>query len=79
MAKQVNGKTAAQDWIGVPEAAKRMGCSDVWVLRLIRSGQLEAFRLSAKAWAVSAAAVERNVQEYLKRDPAVAGRKRSRM
>jgi len=79
MAKLVDTRTAAQDWISVTEAARRMGCSDVWVLRLIRQGELSAFRLSAKAWAVSAEAVEKNVQEYLQRDPAVAGRKRSKM
>lgn len=66
------------EWISVPQAAELMGCSDVWVIRLIRLGQLEGFRLSGRAWAVKRSAVEKNASEYLKRGSAV-GRPRSKM
>lgn len=77
MSKPVNKGSA--EWIGVPAAADRMGCTQAWVLQLIARGKLEAFRLSEKAWAVSAAAVEANVKEYMTRSASEAGRKRSRM
>jgi excisionase family DNA binding protein len=67
------------DWVSVPIAAEMLGCTDVWVLKLINSGQLDAFRLSGRAWAVSRKSVERNLDEYLKRDPSQAGRKRSKL
>lgn len=77
MSKRVDKRTL--EWIGVPEAADRLGCTQTWVLKLIARGDLEAFRLSAKAWAISAAAVEKNLRDYLARDATAAGRKRSRM
>ena len=64
------------DLVSVPEAAKRLGCSDVWVIKMIRSGVLEGFRLSGRAWAVSRKSVEKSIEEYLQRDPSAAGRKR---
>jgi excisionase family DNA binding protein len=67
------------DYVSVPKAAEMMGCTDVWVLRLLKAGQLEGFRLSGRAWAVKRSSVEKNVQEYLGRDPALAGRKRSKL
>lgn len=67
------------EWMSVPDAAKRLGCSDVWVIKLIAAGRLDGFRLSGRAWAVSRAAVERNLKEYLRRDPTLAGRKRSKI
>lgn len=67
------------DWVSVPVAAEMLGCTDVWVIRLIRNGSLDGFRLSGRAWAVSRASVEKNLQEYLKRDPALSGRKRSKL
>jgi excisionase family DNA binding protein len=66
------------DFISVPKAAEILGCSDVWVIRMIERGELEGFRLSGRAWAVSRASVAKNHEEYLKRDPALSGRKRSR-
>jgi excisionase family DNA binding protein len=66
-------------FISVPAAAEILGCSDVWVIRLIEKGTLEGFRLSGRAWAVNRESVTKNVQEYLKRDPTVAGRRRSKM
>lgn len=67
------------DWISVPQAAEILGCSDVWVIRMIQNGDLEGFRLSGRAWAVSRKSVAKNLDEYLKRDPSLAGRKRSKM
>lgn len=68
-----------QDWISVPDAAEILGCTDVWVLRLIRRGDLEGFRLSGRAWAVRRDSVEKNLKSYLSRDPSLAGRKRSKL
>lgn len=67
------------EWISVPQAAEILGCSDVWVIRMIQNGDLEGFRLSGRAWAVSRKSVAKNLDEYLKRDPTLAGRKRSKM
>jgi excisionase family DNA binding protein len=64
------------DILSVPEAASLMGCSDVWVIRMIRSGALEGFKLSGRAWAVSRKSIEKSIAEYEKRDPSRAGRKR---
>ena len=69
----------ASDFVSVPVAAEMMGCTDVWVIRLLKSGQLEGFRLNGRAWAVKRSSVEKNVQEYLERDPALSGRKRSKL
>jgi excisionase family DNA binding protein len=65
-----------KDILSVPEAASLMGCSDVWVIRMIRSGALEGFKLSGRAWAVSRKSVENSVAEYQDRDPTRSGRKR---
>ena len=67
------------DWISVPVAAEMLGCTDVWVIRMIRSGTLEAFRLNGRAWAVSRKSVAENLKEYLHRDPTLSGRKRSKL
>lgn len=67
------------EWISVPKAAELLGCTDVWVIKMIHRGNLEGFRLSGRAWAVSKKSVEKNIAEYLKRDPALSGRKRSKL
>lgn len=69
----------APEYMSVPAAAEMMGCTDVWVIRLLKAGQLEGFRLNGRAWAVKRSSVEKNVQEYIERDPALSGRKRSKM
>jgi excisionase family DNA binding protein len=66
------------EWISVPVAAELLGCTDVWVIRLIHDGKLEGFRLNGRAWAVKRASVLANVKEYAQRDPSEPGRKRSR-
>ena len=67
------------EWISVPVAAEMLGCTDVWVIRMIHRGDIEGFKLSRRAWAVSKKSVEKNVREYLKRDPSLSGRKRSKL
>lgn len=66
------------DYVSVPVAAEMLGCTDVWIIRMIHRGELEGFRLSGRAWAVSRASVEKNRREYEQRDPTLAGRKRSK-
>jgi excisionase family DNA binding protein len=65
-----------RDILSVPEAASLLGCSDAWVIKMIRSGVLEGFRLSGRAWAVSRKSVEKSIAEYEERDPTLPGRKR---
>ena len=67
------------EWVSVPAAAEMLGCTDVWVIRMIQRGTLAGFKLSARAWAVSRASVLQNLDEYLQRDPAKAGRRRSKL
>ena len=67
------------DWVSVPIAAEMLGCTDVWVIRMIHRGELDGFRLSGRAWAVKRASVEKNLREYLDRDPTLSGRKRSKL
>lgn len=70
--------TKQQDWISVPAAAELLGCTDVWIIRMIHRGELEGFRLSGRAWAVSRKSAEENRRGYEKRDPTLAGRRRSK-
>lgn len=67
------------DYISVPVAAEMLGCTDVWVIRMIQRGDLEGFKLSQRAWAVRRSSVEQNLRDYLKRDPTLSGRKRSKL
>jgi len=67
------------DWVSVPIAAEMLGCTDVWVIRMIHRGELDGFKLSGRAWAVKRASVEKNLREYLERDPTLSGRKRSKI
>jgi len=67
------------EWISVPKAAELLGCTDVWVIKMIHRGDLEGFKLSGRAWAISRKSVEKNLQDYLERDPTLSGRKRSKL
>jgi excisionase family DNA binding protein len=69
----------APEWVSVPAAAEMLGCTDVWVIKMIQRGDLEGFKLSGRAWAISRKSVEKNLAEYLDRDPTLAGRKRSKL
>lgn len=66
-------------FISVPVAAEMLGCSDVWVIRMLKEKTLEGFRLSGRAWAVSRASVEKNLADYMNRDRTKAGRPRSKL
>ena len=79
MGSQTIKQEPAPEWISVPVAAEMLGCTDVWVLKLIKTGELKGFRLSARAWAVSRTAVEKNLSAYLKKPRGQAGRPRARM
>jgi hypothetical protein len=46
---------------------------------MIQRGDLQGFKLSGRAWAVSKKSVEDNIREYLDRDRTKAGRPRSRI
>jgi hypothetical protein len=67
------------EWVSVPVAAEMLGCSDVWVIKLIQRGDLDGFRLSGRAWAVSRKSIAANLKAYLQRDPTLSGRKRSKL
>lgn len=67
------------EYVSVPKAAEMLGCTDVWVLKLIGKGELQGFRLNGRAWAVSLASVKKNLRDYLTREPSQVGRKRSRI
>jgi excisionase family DNA binding protein len=69
----------APEYVSVPVAAELLGCTDVWVLKLLKEGTLEGFRLNGRAWAVKRSSLEKNLKEYLTRDPSKAGRKRSKI
>ena len=68
-----------KDVLSVPEAAKFLGCTDVWVIKLLNAGQLAGFKLNGRAWVVDRKSAEKNLREYNERDPALAGRKRSKL
>lgn len=71
--------TENTEWMSVPDAAEMLGCSDVWIIKLLNAGQLDGFKLNARAWAVKRKSAEKNLREYNERDPALAGRKRSKL
>lgn len=68
----------AASFLSVPRAAEILGCTDVWVLKMVHRGELEGFRVNGRAWAITTASVEKNKKEYEERDSSLAGRKRSR-
>jgi len=68
-----------QEWISVPEASEVLGCTDVWIIKMIQRGELEGFKLSGRAWAVKRSSVDANLKQYLARDPSSSGRKRSKI
>jgi len=65
------------EFISVPVAAEMLGCTDVWVLKLLKTGELEGFRLNGRAWAVSRKSATQNLAAYLRRDRTKAGRPRT--
>lgn len=53
-----------ESFISVQEAAKKMGVTDAWIIRMIEKKTLIGFRLNGKAWAVSRASVDNNAKSY---------------
>lgn len=82
---QIEGKKFSEEafrklcgrYVSVPAACRIVCKTDASVIRDLKSGKLNGFRLNTKAWAVDRASAERDIKEYLSgaRD-GVAGRKR---
>ena len=54
-----------KEWLNTKEASALMGVSDSWVIKLIKAGELEAFRLSERAWAVKKSSALKKLGEYM--------------
>lgn len=52
-------------WISVPEACDIVHKTDAMVMRDLRSGKINGFRLNGKAWAVDKASAEEEWKDYL--------------
>lgn len=55
---------STESFISVQEAARRLGVTDAWVIRMIEKKVLIGYRLNGRAWAVSRASVENNAKSY---------------
>jgi excisionase family DNA binding protein len=53
-----------ESFISVQEAARVIGVTDAWIIKMIKRNDLLGFRLNGKAWALSRASVENNRKEY---------------
>lgn len=62
-------------WICVPDACDIMCKTDAAVIRDIKSGRVEGFRLNGRAWAVLKTSAEEEIKEYLA-SPQLRGRPR---
>jgi excisionase family DNA binding protein len=58
-------KNECEKWICVPEACEIMHKTDVMVIRDVKSGVVDGFRLNRKAWAIRRESAEREFAEYL--------------
>ena len=54
-----------KEYLNTKEAAALLGVSDSWVVRLIKDNELEAFRLSERAWAVKRSSALKKLGEYM--------------
>lgn len=54
-----------KEYLNTKEAAALLGVSDSWVVRLIKNKELEAFRLSERAWAVKRSSALKKLGEYM--------------
>lgn len=63
--------------ISVLEAAEALGCSPVWVLKLLKNGKLTGRMLTPRSWMVTRKSVADNLEEHRTRSPRSAGRPRS--
>lgn len=53
-----------ESFISVKEAAKFMGVTDAWVIKMIKRKELVGFKLHQRAWAISRQSVENNRSQY---------------
>jgi hypothetical protein len=56
-------------YVSVPQACQIVCVTDGMIGRMLLRGDLEGFRLNSKAWAVSRASCEKNIEEYLASAP----------
>jgi len=63
-------------YVSVPDACEIMRLTDCAVIRALKRGTLEGFRLNNRAWAVKKASAEREFSEYLATMGARTGRPR---
>lgn len=54
-----------QRYVSVPDACGIVCKTDASVIRDLKSGKLDGFRLNAKAWAVLRSSAEQDIREYL--------------
>ena len=71
------GTRVGRDLISVLEAAEALGCSPVWVLKLLKNGKLTGRMLTPRSWMVTRKSVADNLEEHRTRSPRRAGRPRS--
>ena len=72
-------KEMKQVYFSVPEAAEKLGCSRTWVLKLLNEGELEGWKVNAKAWAVEPKSLAQNLKRYrLRQKNKCRGRPRSK-
>ena len=82
--EQVHGKRFAEahfrklcdQYVSVPDACEICHVTDAAIVRWLRDGVLDGFRLNTKAWAVLKSSAEKEFRDYLSRPSHVAGRKR---
>jgi uncharacterized protein (DUF433 family) len=71
------GTRVGSELISVLEAAEALGCSPVWVLKLLKTGKLTGRMLTPRSWMVTRKSVADNLEEHRTRSPRRAGRPRS--
>jgi len=71
------GTTVGSDLVSVQQAAAALGCTPVWVLKLLKNGGLMGRMITPRSWMVTKKSVAENLQEHRTRDRKRAGRPRS--
>jgi hypothetical protein len=63
-------------YVSVPDACEIVRRTDAAVIRDLRAGVIDGFKLNEKAWAVLKSSAEQEFRDYLSRPPSTRGRKR---
>jgi len=71
------GTTVGSELVSVQQAAAALGCTPVWVLKLLKNGGLMGRMITPRSWMVTKKSVAENLQEHRTRDRKRAGRPRS--